>query len=242
MGITSFWKDILFPARCARCRRIIAEGAVCEKCYLEIEPYNFLRCGECRARLPSTALAKEGLPADRVDSACHPKWPFILGAATNYKDESAQSLIKALKFEGISDAAKPLAELIFQFTGTLPLDIFENSILVPIPLRPARLRERGYNQSELIANILGEKMNLPIKKHILIRTKLTKPQSEARSHEEREINVSNCFSLKNPAEISGRKIVLIDDVITSGHTLYQAAQTLRAGGAGKIIALTVAMA
>lgn len=232
MGITSFWKDILFPARCASCRRIILEGAICERCYLKIEPYNFLRCGECRARLP----------ANRMDSACHPKWPFILGAATDYKDESARSLIKALKFEGISDASIPLAELIFQFSSALLPETFENSILVPIPLHPARRRERGYNQSELIADLLGKKMNLPVKKHVLIRTRPTKPQSELQSHEEREINVLNCFAGKNQEEISGHKIILVDDVITSGHTLREAARTLRAGGAGKIVVLAVAMA
>ncbi len=235
MGIASFWKDILFPARCARCRRIIAEGAICEKCYLGIEPYNFLRCGKCRARLPAIM---EGLPK----SGCHSAWPFILGAATSYKDESAQSLIKSLKFEGIRDAAQPLAELIFQFANTLPPDIFADCIIVPVPLHPARLRERGYNQSELIASLLGGRMNLPVREHILIRTKLTKPQSELRSHEERETNVEDCFATKNSEEISGRKIILLDDVITSGHTLYQAARALKAGGAGKIIALTVAMA
>ncbi|MFH0890915.1 MAG: hypothetical protein V1856_02705, partial [Candidatus Liptonbacteria bacterium] len=185
MGFVSALKDVLFPARCARCREIIAAGAVCERCYLEMEPYNFLRCGNCRARLP----AKEKI--------CHKDWPFVLGAAADYKNETVQSLVKALKFDYITDAAEPLAELIFQFVQTLPDGIFNNGVIVPIPLHPARMRKRGYNQSELIAKLFAKKINLGIRTDIIARTKSTKPQSELRSQEGRVHNVENCFAIKN---------------------------------------------
>ena len=230
MGALSLFKDILFPARCARCRKIVAEGAICEKCYLEIEPYNFLRCGRCRARLPAN------------EKICHPDWPFVLGAAAAYQDESVQALIKTLKFENITDAAQALAELIFQFAGTIPKEMFEGGVIVPVPLHSARLRKRGYNQSELIARILAGKMDLPIEKEFLVRLRPTRPQSELRSHEEREINVADCFRVKNTENVYGRKIILLDDVITSGNTLYAAAKALKSAGAKKIIVLTAAMA
>lgn len=229
-SLSSAWKDIIFPCRCANCREIIPAGAICGKCYLAIDPYTFLRCGNCRARLPENK------------KVCHPDWPFLLGAASDYKNEPVQSLIKALKFSYITDAAGPLANLLHQFIKALPENIFENAILVPVPLHKKRLRERGFNQSELIAEKLSELAGLEMEKKILVRNKNTNPQSELHSPEERAENVAGCFEVTKPEKAAGRKIILVDDVITSGNTLLAASRALKLAGASKIYALAAAMA
>lgn len=114
--------------------------------------------------------------------------------------------------------------------------------VIPIPLSKDRLRERGFNQSLLLAKAVADHYRLNLVDNVLKRTKETKTQSGLKDWEERKENVKNCFALENPELIKGKNIILVDDVYTSGATMNEAAETLRANGARKIIALVIAKA
>lgn len=222
--------DLIFPPPCLSCKANVGgEETICRRCFGGIVLNQTLFCGRCSARLPDQK------------KICHADYPYILGAATEYNNEAARSLIKGLKFQFAKKAARPLGELLARYTESLELPL-KGFITIPIPLSQKRLRQRGFNQSELIAGIFADHFSLPLESHCLVKPKNTKPQSETKGLDERKENIKNCFRVENAEKIVGKKIILIDDVTTSGATLFEAAKTLKTAGAKKIIALTVARA
>lgn len=220
--------EIIFPSRCLNCEKNIrGSGAVCADCFKKIHLNQTLFCGKCRARLPDQR------------KICHRDFPHLLGAAGSYSDGVLKNLIHGLKFQYIKSAARPLAEILVRYTGALNLPL-EGFLVIPLPLSKRRLGERGFNQSELIAKIFAERFKLPLLSGALVRTGHAKPQSETKSLPERRENVRGSFVISRAEAIAGKNILLIDDVITSGATLLEAATALKSAGARKIIALTVA--
>lgn len=230
--------NILFPSLCLSCEKHIrGEGVLCPECFGKISLNQTLFCGKCRARLPDQR------------KICHRDFPYLLGAAGNYNDEILKNLIHGLKFKYLKSAARPLGEILIRYTEKLHLPL-EKFLVVPLPLSKNRLRERGFNQAELIAKIFAEHFRLPLITDALTRGKHTKPQSETKNLLERKENVRGCFTVAQPdplrqsaseaRTIAGKNILLIDDVTTSGATLLEAAAVLKNAGAKKIIALTVA--
>jgi ComF family protein len=111
--------------------------------------------------------------------------------------------------------------------------------LTYVPLHPRRLRERGYNQSSLLARELAKHIDLPVIENCLIRVKQAKPQVRAGDVRERRRNVADAFVCRD-AEVSGKQIILIDDVCTSGATLESCATALKNKGAMSVWGLTLA--
>jgi len=111
-------------------------------------------------------------------------------------------------------------------------------MLIPIPLGPQRLRQRGYNQIDLLARPFGEIAGLPLAKRVLIRQHDTLPQFEL-SAAERWHNLHGCF-VADPAHLAGQSVLLVDDIMTTGATLDSAALSLRKAGAKRVYALTLA--
>jgi ComF family protein len=111
-------------------------------------------------------------------------------------------------------------------------------MLVPVPLHPKRLRERGYNQASLLSKELGKLVGLPVEDDTLIRVKDSVPQARTRSAIERRRNVQDAFA--SHQRLEGKQILLIDDVCTTGATLDACATALKAAGAGSVWGLTVA--
>ena len=118
-------------------------------------------------------------------------------------------------------------------------EIWENSILIPVPLDKNKLRSRGYNQSEELAKELAKILKIPVISGCLIKIKSTKPQMEL-SKEEREKNLQNVFLIKNPAEIRGKKIFLVDDVYTTGSTMAECAKILKSAGVKQVWGIAIA--
>ncbi|MDP2598648.1 MAG: double zinc ribbon domain-containing protein [Candidatus Liptonbacteria bacterium] len=252
--------DILFPPACLNCRTGILAGTVlCEKCIKIVRLNKNLFCGRCSARIPrlraysaeATSAAKAGQGSGgqvggqagfaAIKKICHKDFPYTLGAATQYDSATVKNLIHALKFRCIKRAAEPLAALLIEYAAGLALQL-ENHSVIPIPLSRARLRRRGFNQAELIARAFAGYFSLPLETESLVRIKNTKPQSETKRLIERRGNISGCFMARDPNALRGKNIILIDDVTTSGATLFEAASVLKAAGARKILALTVARA
>jgi ComF family protein len=143
--------------------------------------------------------------------------------------------ICALKYRNVYGLAAPLAALMVR---ALPQDV-DADVLVPVPLHPSRLQTREFNQSLLIADRLGRYMRRPVSAMDLIRVAVKKPQTSL-SRPERLRNLRRAFVIKHAEPFDGRRVLLIDDVFTTGTTLNECAKALRAAGAASVSALTLA--
>lgn len=222
--------ELVFPARCLSCGVEVQSGKViCEKCFPAIRFNQTLFCGRCRARM---AISRR---------ICHPNFPYILGAAGNYSDETLKNLIHEFKFRSVKQAAGFLGGLLADYARGIPFP-WRLFLVMPVPLSKKRERKRGFNQSEMIAEVFAKNLGLPIETKVLRRHKNAKPQSEIQGWERRRENVRNCFSVTAPAALKGKNVILIDDVTTSGATLLEAAVTLKKCGVRRIVGLVVAKA
>lgn len=202
----------IFPARCFKCGR---QGA-----YI---------CVHCIPRIPRTYNDEPG---------------FI--SVFQYKDKNIRRLLWALKYRGGSDVARICAQILYEAVCAELWDLalfggFEKPLVIPIPLSAKRLRERGFNQAELIAREvtrLGEGFELCTS--VLEKHRETKPQATIKNRAERLQNVTGCFRISHPEKIAERNILLIDDIYTTGGTMLEARKVLEQAGARKVIACAVA--
>ena len=188
-----------------------------------------LFCAVCRARLPENK------------KICHKNAPLILGAATNYENEEIRKAIWRLKYRGKTGFSNLLAGIMAIYCKRLGLDLDEY-IVVPVPLSKERHRQRGFNQSHLIAESLSKKIGLPLVSDALIRTLHTAPQAEQKDWLDRKKNLVGAFTAAVTHSLEGKNVILIDDVCTSGATLQEAAKALKTAGVKKILGLVAAKA
>lgn len=226
--------ELVFPSKCLSCDALTEKSAgdfssCCLECFGRIRLNRTFFCGLCRARLP------EG---KRI---CHQGFPFVLGAAGEYADETLRALILGFKFKRVKEASEPLSRLVASYLELLPKP-WREFTFVPIPLNRQREKERGFNQSEIMARTIAKSLGCGVEAGNLIRVKNTKPQSETGSYRERSQNIEAAFKLLKSREIRGRKIVVLDDVITSGATLTEAVRLLKTSHPKEILAITVAKA
>ena len=127
----------------------------------------------------------------------------------------------------------------FLRTYNISLEAFD--LIVPVPLHPARLRERGYNQSGLLAEELGRQSRCPVSKGALLRVRNTKSQTTLR-RKERWTNIRGAFTIKRSSVFKDKKILIVDDLFTTGATTSEAAQVLKQAGARHVVILTLAIA
>jgi ComF family protein len=144
--------------------------------------------------------------------------------------------IHQLKYRNLRALAVPLAKLLHDYLITDPMPA---EVLVPVPLHQKRLRERGYNQSSLLARQLGKLADLPIVDDCLIRQRHATPQARTATVEERQSNVTDAFACRDH-RLRDKQVLLIDDVSTSGATLDACAAALKASGATSVWGLVMA--
>jgi len=156
----------------------------------------------------------------------------FLFSAGDYKDPAIRSLIKTMKYSGVWKAGYPLADLMlrhFEISGfrqMLPKD--GKIFIVPVPIHFLKKWKRGFNQSEILSDIIGQKLGAATVK-ALNRRGWTPPQSKIADDKTRSLNITGCFSLSRRAKDIPPKsmIILLDDVVTSGSTIKEAARALR---------------
>lgn len=141
--------------------------------------------------------------------------------------------INHLKFHGLKRLAKPLGRLLLSF------DLSEIDGIVPVPLSIKRLRERGFNQSLLIARVISKEIRVPLLMNTLLKKKETPPQTDL-SARKRLLNLKNAFEIKG--DIRGLRLLLVDDVMTTGATVRECSKELMKAGAKEVIVLTLARA
>ena len=172
-------------------------------------------------------------------SLCH--WCAALplaidGIRAAYQFEGAvREMVHALKYRNLRAAAPDLGRLLASYldSNEIPADV-----AMPVPLHPRRERERGYNQSELMARELSKRTGVPVQAGVLRRTRNAAPQVSLNGHEERRRNIDGAFECSSPVE--GLRVLLIDDVVTTGSTMSACAGALRAAGASSIWGLALA--
>lgn len=221
MRIASLWRraldaalDLLYPPRCGGCGRH-GEGWLCPA---------------CRARL---SLLDDATPHDLDLGASGARLPVFSAAAFA---PPLREAIHAFKYDGTPQLADAFGELM---SAAWRARGWRADVAVPVPLHPARLRERGYNQSDLLARAVARECGL---RHCaaLQRVRPTQQQAHLDAAARRD-NVHDAFRA-TPARVAGVRVVLIDDVLTTGATLGECAQALLAGGAASVAGLTLARA
>jgi ComF family protein len=150
------------------------------------------------------------------------------------------TLVHELKYQGRKKLAPLLGDALTSLMMTDGL-LRHADLLVPIPLHPARLRERGYNQSELLARRVSALTGIPIS-GALRRVKNTKTQARIVDEAARMRNLKGAFAVRPDAGLKDKQVILIDDVTTTGATLNAAAQVLKQAGVGAVYALVIAQA
>lgn len=231
MNLKEFFLDTLFPPRCLGCDNPLPETikarALCDTCLNTIPIHETLFCITCRARLADTR---------RI---CHKNTPLRLASVSRYNDERIRHLITGLKYRRHTVATAALSELISRYLSRLNHN-FSGYRVIPVPLHKKRERQRGFNQSHLIAEIVSRKLNLPLMDTVLYKEKATLAQAQTKNRKERTQNLADCFTVQTPEAIQSQPILLVDDVCTSGATLTETAKTLKQAGARNIIGFVIA--
>ena len=176
------------------------------------------RCRDCLLRSPSFAF-------DRVTTPFH-------------YDGSVRQLVWMLKYQARLSLAPPLAgsmaEAVREQLGAVQFDL-----CIPVPLHPTRLRERSFNQAERLGRALAQQLRLPFRANLLIRQRATLPQIDL-PRQMRQLNLQEAFSTNLPASVQGSRILLVDDIFTTGSTVGACAQALKEAGAARVVVTAIA--
>jgi ComF family protein len=217
--------DFIFPRYCVGCGR---EGEfLCSTCLRTISRILPPICPKCGRPQPSGVLCPD----------CVSWSADIDGIRSPFKFEGViRQAVHQLKYRNLRALSPTLAEFLYEYLTNYPLPV---DVIVPVPLHPKRLRERGYNQSGLLAGDLSKLIGLPSSAGSLIRQRNTVPQARTVNVNQRQKNITGAFTCRNQ-ELQGKKVLLIDDVSTSGTTLDACARAMKDAGSVSVWGLTVA--
>jgi len=232
--------DLLFPPHCASCGTPLPAGtntALCRGCAERIPWLGADRCERCGAGVG------QGEGVVRECPSCRNHAPAFVHAActvARYMEGPVRNLILALKFSARQHLARPLGEMLAQRIRETELAP-PNTLLIPAPLTRRALRRRGFNQAEEIAINVARCLNLPLEPRLLRKIRHTLPQATL-THEQRRTNLKGAFVCdpRIAAHYKGRRVLLIDDVITTCGTASECARTLAAAGVGEVRAAAIA--
>jgi len=217
--------DCLFPRICIGCGRI--GDYVCSSCAAELPWLSGPLCPHCGQPQPSGMLCP----------SCAAQVSTIAAIRSVFRFEGvARVAVHELKYRNLRAIAPTLAS----FLAAYPLgDTLEPDVVVPVPLHPSRRRRRGYNQAELLAREFGRARGLPVDSSALVRIVTGRSQVRTASRRERSRNVTDAFACTERS-FSDKRILLVDDVCTTGATIEACGVALRAAGASQVVGLTVA--
>lgn len=238
MPILHHLLDIIYPPRCHICQGVIEKdrednNRICPDCLSSFTTISSPFCTICGK--PFASLSGENHPCENC--LRQPPAYDILAAPYLYEGYLLQA-IHQLKYSGKTHLAGSLGALLASFAKGW-LEGEKDLMIMPIPLHAKRLRERGFNQSLLLARAMAADLDLEIDFLSLRRKRFTKPQINLKFHE-RHKNVKNAFEISGRGIIKGKSVILLDDVATTGNTMNECARTLKRAGCEKVYGLVLA--
>lgn len=227
--------DTVLPPRCIECGKILnGKIGLCPECFNRINFISRPYCSKCGTPFENAKNSGNLLCGKCIKEK---RTPFRMNRSAMKYDENSKNLILSFKFMDKTENASVLAKWM-KIAGE---DIWKEGVdvLVPIPLHYTRLIKRKYNQSALLCAELSKLTGIPVDYNSVVRHLKTRPQVEF-SGRERVKNIKGAFSVRHPKNVKGKRIVLVDDVMTTGSTLKECALVLRKAGASSVDTLTVA--
>lgn len=238
--------SVLFPAPCRLCENLLTRASllpICEACLAAFQPLPEKICDVCGRPLAALpAVEGERFVCPPCRGAAETKRGFQFDHARSYAAYESV-LVRAvvlLKFEQMEPLAQWFAERLADLVRRQG-DALAADVVVPVPLHRDRERERGYNQADLIARPLARLLRLPYRSVLLVRTR-PRPDKLHLSLKERWETVRGAFAARPGSRVDNLRVLLVDDVMTTGATLDACARALRLAGAKSVVGLTVARA
>ena len=228
---------VLFPSACANCKRPLWDDPVpfvCRPCWETVLPLSGPCCPHCGGPFDSP-VALQHSPTHEC-GACRTNPPAFTQTWSLFPYQSPlKEAIILFKYRGKRSLTQHFLQAMIPALPPLPTI----DVLMAVPLHPQRLREREYNQSLLLAHGLSQHLQIPLLLSCLLRNRETVPQT-CLPRSQRLTNLHRAFAIHDASRIKGQRILLIDDVFTTGTTLHECAKTLRKAGAGPVYGLTLA--
>jgi ComF family protein len=231
--------NLLFPPRCAYCRAEIAEledhVPICAECCRRLVPEKWIGCRHCGG-----AISEAEQTSDHCSMCKTPPLLFDTVITIGGYHGELHDVIFRMKRPEHESLALAMGRLLGQKRFS-ELDELEAEIIVPVPMYWKRRLRRGTNSAELLARCLGRKLELPVRRRLLVRCKNTQPQSEL-SATKRFSNMRGAFRVRRAQQLKGVRVLLVDDVLTTGATCSEAAAVLKKAGAAMVAVAVVARA
>lgn len=229
--------QIIFPKTCPICEEILQkEQEICESCRKKLEYIREPKCKKCGK--PFETDDEEQTIREYCADCGKGRHSYDSGMAVFRYGEDIRESISRFKYHNRRTYAdfygQEMARKYGQKIKTLGIQV-----LIPVPISKRKMVRRGYNQAGLIAKVLGETLNIPVDSEILIRDRDTTPQKEL-SNEERRKNLNNAFKMMRSA-VKYKKVLLVDDIYTTGSTIDACAETLKRSGAGEIYFISLSI-
>ncbi len=224
--------NYLLPKRCLSCSSLTQDAnSFCGNCWKNLNFINSPFC-KCCGREFALDLSEQ---QECLKCISHP--PSFDKARALFKfDEHSKHIIHAFKYYDKTILAKSFAEML---SSRYSYDIAESDIIVPVPMHRFKRLFRMYNPAQILAQELHLAINLPIQMNVLVKTKWTKPQTTL-SRKARLKNIAGSIKIENLSKIKGKKVILIDDVITTGTTVSLCSRLLKKAGAKEVVVLSIA--
>lgn len=242
-GMREALAALVFPAPCRLCARELDTGRripFCQACFAALaqtlpEPL----CARCGRPVDSAAVGGGLLPFE-CRLCRYGVYGFDLARSFGAYTPQLSRAILLLKYEKVVPLGSWFAGLLKRVIERRPED-FAAEAVVPVPLDQGRLRERGYNQAELIAKPLARLLGIPFRSYLLVRTR-PRPNHLRLTIHERWETVRGAYAMHKTAQVDKLRVLLVDDVFTTGATLDSCSRALKAAGASRVVGLTVARA
>jgi ComF family protein len=235
-GVKRALLDMLFSRACEGCGAAMGEeaGSICWDCRTRTVPVQVPFCERCGD--PVAGM----VPGTYECAWCRKTAPSFDWARSAVRyDGLAKQCLRRLKYDAAFWVLDDLVGWLAALWRTCPASVRAADVVAPVPLHARRRRERGYNQSALLAEGLAKRVGVPFRDPLLKRTHSTDSQTRLTAAQ-RVHNVRGVFSVPRPGRAQGARIVLVDDVMTTGATANECARTLMAAGAASVMVVTVA--
>lgn len=234
--------SVIFPAPCRICGELldnVSRVPFCTACLSAVRAIQGPICGKCGRPFVS-GVVSEGVVAPLCGVCRRNLYGFDFARSFAIYTPKLASAILLLKYEEMAPLGRLFAKYVAGLAQTYA-DQCAADVVVPVPLHPARLRERGHNQAELIVRPLAKLLGLQVRSYLLVRTR-PRPEKLRLTLRERWRSVRGAYAIRGGKRVDNLRVLLVDDVMTTGATLDACSRALKRAGASYVAALTVARA